>query len=1053
MAGTLITISDAFRAALVAAGNTGTNAHKVVSIGLATAAFDATNKKLTKLPNELKRITTFGGQNIAADTIHVTLLDDSADQFSLFGFGFYLEDGTLAAYYSQAAAIMEKSPAAQLLLSVDTQFASIDAATLSFPAASFLNPPASETVQGVIELATQAETNAGTDDARAITPKKAAARFAPQVAPTFSGPVIVNGDTTITGIAKIGTRALFGPIADDSSTRVQVDGSVRAANYFINGQAAADAGVFGFGNANGPAVAAYGSATSGAGALVLRTAGNERARISGAGRALFGTTNDDGVNQVQIAGNSRTYGTHVAGAAGTATAWVSSDSSFGYFRTAGHATIGSENVNGFTDILAGGAARVRVLPSGRVAMGQTANDDGSSTLQVAGNGRFSGEVQSTASVAQFRAVFGNYGTMLRNDGTNVYLLQTASGDPYGTWNAYRPLSWGLSDGAVRIDQTGASTTFGGAVILSNVDGSAKPLAIRANAGQQRNLQFQTGDKNRWQLMTDSLAESGSNNGSDFYIQAFTDAGAWSFNPFVIKRSNGRVIINNGVDVIDKLSINRSNGEGEILLGQNDGYFFGNANEAGWYSPTKGKWAWNFAQSNLIVGTYPVWHSGNLPSPVQTSGANFTGNIKAPVVTVDNAAAWGTLWFNNNGKGRWTISKNGDTEQGGNAGSNLEIRAIADDGTGQTTALSINRSNAITTFAKRPIFGTATPWDTANLSPLDVNNGGTMKGDVWFDPGKRILLSEGSQGAPSLTFTNDGAPDTGIYHIGDGSFGITCNSNGQVRFTPGQTYFDTAVAGPTPNAGDNSSQLSTTAFVTAAMLNATVGQIVFEPRTAARAGYLKLNGAVVKRTDYPALWAYAQASGALVSDATWGSGSQGCFSSGDGATTFRIPELRGEFLRCWDDSRGVDGGRTLGSFQDSQNRSHAHGASSAAVGDHAHSAWTDAQGAHGHGGGTGGVGDHQHGSPYAQNTGIGSPWGFWDTSNNHVGMKDTDGDNSYYLTSPAGGHNHSIATDGSHGHNVGVGNAGSHAHTITVNADGGNETRVRNVAMLAMIRAF
>lgn len=44
-----------------------------------------------------------------------------------------------------------------------------------------LFPSASETVQGKIEIATQAETDAGTDDARAVTPKKLRFGFAVQL--------------------------------------------------------------------------------------------------------------------------------------------------------------------------------------------------------------------------------------------------------------------------------------------------------------------------------------------------------------------------------------------------------------------------------------------------------------------------------------------------------------------------------------------------------------------------------------------------------------------------------------------------------------------------------------------------------------------------------------------------------------------------------------------------------------------------------------------------------------------------------------------------------
>lgn len=107
MAGTLITITDIGRAALVSQGNDGTNAHKVVEIGLASAPFTA-DKAMKALPGERKRIKTFAGENVAPDTIHVTLKEDTADQFTLYGFGLYLENGVLLAAYGQATPIMEK---------------------------------------------------------------------------------------------------------------------------------------------------------------------------------------------------------------------------------------------------------------------------------------------------------------------------------------------------------------------------------------------------------------------------------------------------------------------------------------------------------------------------------------------------------------------------------------------------------------------------------------------------------------------------------------------------------------------------------------------------------------------------------------------------------------------------------------------------------------------------------------------------------------------------------------------------------------------------------
>jgi hypothetical protein len=64
---------------------------------------------------------------------------------------------------------------------------------------------------------------------------------------------------------------------------------------------------------------------------------------------------------------------------------------------------------------------------------------------VGGNGSLwnSGEIQSNmstgAGVGQFRAVYGSYGTIFRQDGANFLILTTNAGDPYGAWNTTRPL--------------------------------------------------------------------------------------------------------------------------------------------------------------------------------------------------------------------------------------------------------------------------------------------------------------------------------------------------------------------------------------------------------------------------------------------------------------------------------------------------------------------------------------------------------------------------------------------------------------------------------------
>ena len=81
------------------------------------------------------------------------------------------------------------------------------------------------------------------------------------------------------------------------------------------------------------------------------------------------------------------------------------------------------------------------------------------------------------------------------------------------------------------------------------------------------------------------------------------------------------------------------------------------------------------------------------------------------------------------------------------------------------------------------------------------------------------------------------------------------------------------------------------------------------RNSAPTGWLKANGAAVSRTTYEALFAAIGTT----------------FGAGDGSTTFNLPDLRGEFVRGWDDGRGLDSGRAFASVQGSQNLAHRHGA--------------------------------------------------------------------------------------------------------------------------------
>lgn len=169
MSGLLITVTSAGYRALVNKPNTGTNAVTVTHIGLSAASFTA-NEDMTALPGEFMRLTSFGGVAVAKDTLHLSIRDDGPSQYAYRAFGLYLSDGTLFAIYSQPDVILDKSAAASMLLTADVRFQKIDATTLVFGDTYWLNPPATETVQGVLEIADRAEAIAGTDHTRALTP-------------------------------------------------------------------------------------------------------------------------------------------------------------------------------------------------------------------------------------------------------------------------------------------------------------------------------------------------------------------------------------------------------------------------------------------------------------------------------------------------------------------------------------------------------------------------------------------------------------------------------------------------------------------------------------------------------------------------------------------------------------------------------------------------------------------------------------------------------------------------------------------------------------------
>lgn len=105
------------------------------------------------------------------------------------------------------------------------------------------------------------------------------------------------------------------------------------------------------------------------------------------------------------------------------------------------------------------------------------------------------------------------------------------------------------------------------------------------------------------------------------------------------------------------------------------------------------------------------------------------------------------------------------------------------------------------------------------------------------------------------------------------------------------------------------QTDTSRYVTPATLASLgiTGSLTMMASTIVPAGYLECNGAEISRVTYANLFSAIGTS--------WG--------AGDGSTTFNIPDLRGEFVRGWDNGKGTDSGRSVGSYQEDELESHTH----------------------------------------------------------------------------------------------------------------------------------
>lgn len=104
----------------------------------------------------------------------------------------------------------------------------------------------------------------------------------------------------------------------------------------------------------------------------------------------------------------------------------------------------------------------------------------------------------------------------------------------------------------------------------------------------------------------------------------------------------------------------------------------------------------------------------------------------------------------------------------------------------------------------------------------------------------------------------------------------------------------------------------------------IGQLMRFSQPVVEPGYVKVSTANLNKLGaYAALWHSRLHRGMVVPLGSWAPGMNAYADNGDG--TFRVPDLRAEYGRIFDDGRGVDAGRTFTSWKDGQMPYHRHSA--------------------------------------------------------------------------------------------------------------------------------
>ncbi|WP_186083651.1 hypothetical protein [Burkholderia gladioli] len=504
-----------------------------------------------------------------------------------------------------------------------------------------------------------------------------------------------NGRETARFIAGNVNRILIGTQLDNGLDTLQVHAEGDGQGIYVgagNNNASVGGGVsFGATNGSSPMAMIKGS-------LVYNGNGQDHGSLVFMTRPTNGTSNADlaqrmkiyDTGRVEVTGELAVGSTAYFGYGNAGYGWANSDSTTMYFYGNRDVSVGANSSSGKLNLVAGGAVAGTLVPGGRLTLG--VSDDGNNRIQSYGGIR---AIASVGALIAESAVPGGQ--------TSIIMSRSGASKNQSTWEhlhdsngsySLRVVDDGYQSAMPAMTITRGSSSSASVALMQLMPAGGRVLIGWPQDDGQSCLQGIGGARFAGGIASSGLDAGGANfrliasngndaffrnDGSNAYLLLSSGSGIGAtfnaFRPFTVNTTTGVPTLDaTGTGTYfggDIFCTSAGGAEGRIHLGTNDGYYYGNADGAGWWSPTIG--SWQLAKSGMNINGKSVWTAGNLPNPAQTTGFSMAG---------------------------------------------------------------------------------------------------------------QLLLAEGSATAPSLSFINDGTPDTGLFHINDGTFGVTNNGIETARFTSG-----------------------------------------------------------------------------------------------------------------------------------------------------------------------------------------------------------------------------------------------------------------------------